>query len=76
MAMVHTPMGEGMSLVYLGCIFLPNKVIVPEIRMVRGIVTGDAEVLIGMDIIGAGDFAVTNKDEKTTFSFRIPSVNA
>jgi predicted aspartyl protease len=73
-AMVHTPMGEGMSPVYLGSIFLPNKVIIPEIRMVRGIVTGDAEVLIGMDIISQGDFAVTNKDGKTTFSFRTPSI--
>jgi uncharacterized protein YecA (UPF0149 family) len=26
-----------------------------------------------MDIIGMGDFAVTNKDRKTTFSYRWPS---
>ncbi len=31
-------------------------------------------MLIGMDIISRGDFAVTNKDGKTTFSFRLPSV--
>ncbi len=31
------------------------------------------DVVIGMDIICMGDFAVTNKNEKTTFSFRIPS---
>jgi len=29
---------------------------------------------IGMDIIGAGDLAVTNFDNKTTISFRTPSV--
>jgi len=40
----------------------------------EGIVVGDAEALIGMDIIGKGDFAVTNKDGKTTFTFRIPSI--
>ena len=26
-----------------------------------------------MDIIGVGDFAVTNRDGKTKFSFRLPS---
>ena len=33
---------------------------------------GDAEILIGMDIIGLGDFAVCNTDNKTSFSFAIP----
>ena len=33
---------------------------------------GDAEVLIGMDIIRMGDFAVCNADKKTSFSFVIP----
>ena len=32
------------------------------------------QLLIGMDIIGLGDFAVTNANGKTTFSFRVPSV--
>ncbi|MBR1468695.1 MAG: retroviral-like aspartic protease family protein [Prevotella sp.] len=31
------------------------------------------DVVIGMDVIGKGDFAITNKDGNTTFSFRIPS---
>jgi hypothetical protein len=34
---------------------------------------GDADLLIGMDIIGMGDFAVCNADNKTSFSFAIPS---
>jgi hypothetical protein len=33
----------------------------------------DADILIGMDIISAGDFVVTNYEGKTVFSFRIPS---
>jgi len=33
-----------------------------------------AEMLVGMDIINKGDFAVTNKDGQTVFSFRIPSL--
>ena len=32
------------------------------------------QLLIGMDIIDLGDFAVTNADGITAFSFRIPSV--
>jgi len=32
------------------------------------------QLLIGMDIINLGDFAITNAIGKTTFSFRIPSV--
>jgi len=33
----------------------------------------DYEVVIGMDIIAQGDFAFSNKDGHSTFSFRIPS---
>jgi len=60
--------------VYLVNIFLPNKVVFSGIRVTEGNIHGDYEVLIGMDIIGAGDFAVTNKDNKTMFSFRYPSI--
>ena len=73
-AKVHTASGETTTRVYLASIFLTNKVCIPELRMIEGIIAGDAEVLIGMDIIGQGDFAVTNKDGKTMFSFRMPSV--
>ena len=31
------------------------------------------DVLIGMDIISRGDFAVTNGNGRTTFSFRMPA---
>ena len=31
------------------------------------------DVLIGMDIISLGDFAISNYESKTQFSFRIPS---
>jgi len=32
-----------------------------------------AEMLIGMDVILLGDFAITNNDGKTTMSYRLPS---
>jgi len=57
--------------VYLINIVLPNKVIFPGLQVIRGDLMVD--VLIGMDIIGAGDFAVTNAAGKTVFSYRYPS---
>jgi hypothetical protein len=33
---------------------------------------GDMDMLIGMDIIGTGDFAVCNTGNKTSFSFTVP----
>ena len=33
----------------------------------------DNDMIIGMDTITKGDFAITNKDGATWFSFRIPS---
>lgn len=40
---------------------------------VYGMNIDDYEVLIGMDIISKCDFAITNQDSKTTFSFQTPS---
>lgn len=59
---------------YLVSLFLPNKNCIPELMVAEATVTGKAEILIGMDIINNGDFAVTNKDGKTVFSFRMPSL--
>ena len=42
-------------------------------RVTEGALVGNVEVLIGMDIIGQGDFAISNKNRKTVFSFRMPS---
>jgi predicted aspartyl protease len=61
------------SRVYLVNIYLPNGVTVSSVRVVEGI-PGGCDMLIGMDIIGIGDFAVSNFDGKTAFSFRVPSL--
>ncbi len=45
----------------------------PDVAVVLGELT-DTDVLIGMDIINRGDFAVSNRNGATAFSFRIPSV--
>ena len=59
---------------YLVAIFLPNLIYISELMVAEATVTGDAEILVGMDIINSGDFAVTNKDGETVFSFRVPSL--
>ena len=51
---------------------LPNEVMFPGLLVTLGDFLG-GDVLIGMDIIGAGDFAVTNNNGATKFSYRYPS---
>ena len=67
--------GTKRSNVYLVDVFLPNRVVVHEVRVVEVLeVSGPAEVLVGMDIIGLGDFGVNNYEGKTSFTFRMPSI--
>lgn len=58
--------------VYRVNIELPNHVGFIGISVSEGELAG-ADVLIGMDIITKGDFAVSNYNGHTTYSFRIPS---
>ena len=60
--------------VYMINLHLPSNVGFSSLRVTEGILRGEPEMLIGMDIISQGDFAVTNKDGKTVMSFRIPSI--
>jgi hypothetical protein len=53
---------------------LPNGIAFSGIQVTKGNLGDDIDVLIGMDIITAGDFAITNADGKTCMSFRIPSL--
>lgn len=59
--------------VYLVNIALENGVGFSFIRVTEGVLEG-FDVLIGMDIITMGDYSITNVNNKTTFSFRIPSL--
>lgn len=45
----------------------------PAVHVILGTLDAEADVLIGMDIIGAGDFALTSPKGKLQFTFRIPS---
>jgi hypothetical protein len=55
-------------------IYLPNRVVVLNVPVTEAENITGAGALIGMDIIGMGDFAVSNYNNKTTFSFRYPSI--
>src|SRR3989344_6102728 len=70
---VHGISGEKISKTYLVNILLPNGVAFTGVKVTEGILR-DTDVLIGMDIINMGDFALTHNDGKTLFSFRIPSI--
>jgi len=73
MARVQGATGSSDCETFLVSIFLPNTVVFPSIRVTKGVLTG-CDVLIGMDIINQGDFAITQSDGKTTFSYRYPSI--
>lgn len=53
---------------------LPNRVMFPMMRVAQIALHGGMDALIGMDILGVGDFAVTHYNNgSTTFSFCCPS---
>lgn len=68
----HTPSGEYEAYCYYIDLFLPNYVVIRNLLVMEGEPAG-CDILIGMDVIAQGDFAVTNYQGKTTFSFRLPS---
>ncbi len=60
--------------VFLVSIMLPNGMGFRNVTVTEVELVGKYNLLIGMDIIGTGDFAVTNLGGKTVFSFRCPSM--
>lgn len=70
---VETKTANGIRIanVYLINVYLNAGVTFPGLRVTDGTLA-DLDFLIGMDIIGSGDFAVTRSDGKTCVSFQIP----
>ena len=64
--------GIGMSSEYVVNVGLPNGVMIERCDVTEGYLGDGYDVLIGMDIIGLGDFAVSNR-ERTVFTYRVPS---
>ena len=58
---------------YVISISLPNRLNIENVCIASGNLAPDVDILIGMDIITLGDFAITNYNNKTVFSFRFPS---
>jgi predicted aspartyl protease len=73
MTMVSGIHGDKPSEIFIVNVELPNAVGFHSVQVTKGEIRG-ADMLIGMDIISTGDFAVTNKNGQTIFSFRCPSM--
>lgn len=74
MVNMNTANGVLPSHTYLINMILPNKAGFSNVKVSESEhIVGNFDLLVGMDIIGAGDFAVTHHDGKTTFSYRTPS---
>ena len=58
---------------YVVDIVLPNKIVVRKVQVTEAVLN-NWDVIIGMDIICLEDFAISNYQGKTRFSFRIPSI--
>lgn len=71
---MHTANGTGNCNAYLINIVLPNGVGFVAVRVASSQLSPGSDVLIGMNIISQSDFAVTNKNGETWFTFRAPSI--
>lgn len=60
---------------YLVSIALPNGIQFGMLKVTKGNLGPNVDVLVGMDVISQGDFSVTNQNGNTVFSFRIPSAH-
>ena len=73
MTTVYHADGKSPQPTYLVNIFLPNHVIYPAVTVAEAKLLDGLDVIIGMDIIKTGDFAVKNFAGDSKFSFRVPS---
>ena len=60
---------------FLVDIFLQPELRVSGVQVTIGVLVDGIDCLIGMDIINLGDFSITNLNQRTTMSFRIPSLH-
>jgi hypothetical protein len=74
MADIHTAGGVIVGTRHIIDLWLPNKVVINNLRVLTGFLGDEADVLIGMDVITLGSFCISNYQMKTTFSFGMPSL--
>lgn len=70
---VYTANGLTDQNVYLVDILLPNNVAVKMVKVTEIDSIHGADALIGMDIMHLGDVSISNYNNITSFSFRMPS---
>jgi hypothetical protein len=63
------------SSVYLLDMISPDKITANNVIAAEIIPSGEFDIIIGMNIISLGDFALTNDHGKTIMSFRLPAAN-
>ena len=74
---IQTPSGSSQVHTYLVNIILPNNVKIKNVMVCDSEIGEQGfDILIGMDIITKGDFAVSNSNDKTIFTFRVPSIKS
>jgi predicted aspartyl protease len=71
---VHGVNNSQVANIVIASIGLSNGLFFPDRRFSVSKIPG-ADILIGMDIIMKGDFAISNGGGKTRFSFVVPSLN-
>ena len=62
--------------VYLLDIFFPDNTRAKNVVAAEIIPSGEFEIIIGMNIIARGDFALSNDQGKTVLAFRLPSAHS
>ena len=65
--------GSYLAEVYVVNVTLPSNFTISNLSVVKADIPL-ADILVGMDIISQGDFAITNQNGGTKFTFRIPSI--
>lgn len=74
MQRIQTPSGTAIVNQYKMNIMLNKEVIVKNVSVIDSEMGNqNIDILIGMDIITFGDFGISNFEDKTQFSFRVPS---
>lgn len=75
--LVTNTTGKTVQNTYLINIYLPSKVIIPFLQVTgcNDVLGNNDGMLIGMDVIGSGDFSVTSENGKTVMSYVIPNMD-
>jgi len=72
MTNIGTAAGIVSANIYIIDLEFPNGDIIPDLHVI-GANLVDTNMLIGMDVISKGDFAISNCNDRTILNFRLPS---